>query len=303
VKLIARVFPFGSESTRLLLPRLSPRAVAAVKSSRYPIAIGDGLLGEILQAGDATGDAKGFGIAGEAIFTPAELTLVTHYELVCRALVRESAADFAANDAVRARTPLVDAGGEAPIRLMADLSLDRIPLKPTMVGAIGDWTQEYIAGAAVTKTFRDARLTGVSYRPVARTASGTAHDGFVQLFSDAIMAPAAIDESVERLVSRVPEEHGRLRHLGNLAYPAAALRDRPDFNRTAEPWAGWHGWPSWVVTARVEQVFRAGKLRGWHFRPVLATESDLYADYAASWRTLRDIVRGTAKSRFEGGRW
>ena len=75
------------------------------------------------------------------------------------------------------------------------------------------------------------------------------------------------------------------------------------FNRTAEPWAGWHGWPSWVVTARVEQVFRAGKLRGWHFRPVLATESDLYADYAASWRTLRDIVRGTAKSRFEGGRW
>jgi hypothetical protein len=58
-----------------------------------------------------------------------------------------------------------------------------------------------------------------------------------------------------------------------------------------------------VVSARVMEVFRASKLRGWHFRPVLTIESDAYAEYAAKWRRLKATVEATTKSQFDGGRW
>jgi hypothetical protein len=160
-----------------------------------------------------------------------------------------------------------------------------------------------VLGAGVAKAFADAGLAGASFRPVTNPRTKGHHDGFVHLFCDAILPPAVIDESVERIHSRYAEEDGSLRHGGCLAYPADALQHRPDFNRTAEPWAGWHGWPSWVVSARLTKVFRASKLRGWHFRPVLTIESDCYAEYAAKWRRLKAAVDATTKSKFDGGRW
>jgi hypothetical protein len=50
------------------------------------------------------------------VVTDAELAAVTDFELASRFVVRESAADAAANDDVRAKTPLVDAAkkGTAP---------------------------------------------------------------------------------------------------------------------------------------------------------------------------------------------
>jgi hypothetical protein len=129
-----------------------------------------------------------------------------------------------------------------------------------------------------------------------------ARTDFVQLFSDAILRPAIVDTSVERITSRRPEEDGHLRHLGCLTYEHSALEDRPDFNRTAEPWGGWHGWPSWVVSARVRDTFMASKLRGWDFRPVLVAKTELYAEYVNKWSALRAAV-AASRSKIDGGRW
>jgi hypothetical protein len=300
MKLIARLYALNARLQQLLAAWLPGDAVPT--SARFPVDIDDPVFARILAAGDAEKGA--FWVGGETVFTPAELAGIGHFELVCRAVARESPADFSANDAVRGRTPLVDAGGAAPIRIVSELSLTRITLKPNRVASIGDWTQEYVLGAGVIKTFIDARLTGASFLPLMKMngKARVARTDFVQLFSDAIMRPAIVDASVERITSRFPEEDGFLRHLGCLAYTHSALENRPDFNRTAEPWGGFHGWPSWVVSARVRDVFMAGKLRGWHFRPVLVAKTELYAEYVKKWSALRSAV-AASRSKMDGGRW
>ena len=300
MKLIARLCAPDDQRRQLLAAWLPADAVPT--SARFPVDTDDPVFARILAAGDD--ETLAFGVSGEAVFTPAELAGIGHFELVCRAIARESPADFAANDAVRERTPLIDAGGVAPIRLVSGLSLTRITLKPNMVASIGDWTQEYVLAAGVVKTFADAHLSGASFLPLMKMHAKTrvARTDFVQLFSDAILRPAIVDTSVERITSRLPEEDGHLRHLGCLAYGPSALEDRPDFNRTAEPWGGWHGWPSWVVSARVRRAFIASKLRGWHFRPVLVAETTLYAEYVEKWSALRAAV-AASRSTMDGGRW
>ena len=124
-----------------------------------------------------------------------------------------------------------------------------------------------------------------------------------QLYSSSVLPPSARDASIQAVSSRVASENGKLRVLGCLAYDPSALEDIPDFSRTAEPWMGWWGWPSWIVSARVEKVFKQRQLRGWAFRPVLVTGTPLYDEYCDAWRRLRDRVRESARSQFEGGRW
>jgi hypothetical protein len=108
---------------------------------------------------------------------------------------------------------------------------------------------------------------------------------------------------VERIASTCPEEDGRLRHLGCLAYARHDLADRPDFNRTAEPWAGAWGWPSWVVSARVAAMLRAPAVRGWAFRPVVVEGTALDETYLRTWAQLRAIVAAAPAGRLDGGRW
>ena len=299
MKLLARILPLGDESARALLSLL-PANARGVKSGRYAIDVDDQLFRRILEAGEIAG---GFWVGGEPVWSPAELAGFTHYELASRFVIRESRADFDANDAVRARTPLIDAGGAAPIRLMSGLFLSRVTLKPNMVGSVGDWTEEYVVASGATNTFKVARLTGTDFLAVTHPKTGVTHDNCFQLYSESLLPPVVIDDSVETIVSRHPEENGRLRHLGCLAYTSAALHQRPDFSRTAEPWGGWHGWPTWVVSARVAGAFKAAKLRGWHFRPVLTVDSDIYRKYAACWQTLRDALAATTKSKCDGSRW
>jgi hypothetical protein len=242
-------------------------------------------------------------VAGEAIFSARELRDISHFALVCRYVVQETEHDYKANAAVCERAALIDAGGHAPIRLVTGFRLSRIRLKPNGVGSIGDWTGEFVVALGVAKVFEEAGLSGFSLEPVAHPKTSSAHECYFQIYSKHVMAPAIIDCSVERIESRFAEENGRLRHLGCLAYPSAALAHHLDFNRTAEPWSGWHGWPSWVVSARVVSAFKGSKCRGWHFRPVLMTDTELYSRYIAQWQQLCDVVARTRKSQFDGGRW
>ena len=298
MQLMARLLPLGGshEVIRSLLP---PQELV-FKSGRCPVAVANPNLHRVLEAGDAS---DGFWVAGEAIFSASELREVSHFELVCRCMVQETENDYKANAAACERTALIDAGGHAPIRLASGFTLSRIRLKPNCVGSIGDWTGEFVIASGVAKVFKEAGLSGLSLEPVTNPKTSSAHEGCFQIYSTHVTAPVTIDCSVERIQSRFPEENGQLRHLGCLAYPAAALAHRPDFNRTAEPWSGWHGWPSWVVSARVVSAFKGFKCRGWHFRPVLMTDTELYSQYVAQWQQLCDAVARTRKSQFDGGRW
>ena len=283
----------------MLTTFLAPEALVFT-SARCPIAVADPILRRILEAGDTS---DGFWVAGEATFSAKELRELSHFELVCRSVVRETDNDHKANAVACERAALIDHGGHAPIRLVAGFTLSRIQMKPNMVGSIGDWTQEYVIGSAVAEVFKEARLSGLSLGPVTNPKTGLAHERYFQICSEEILATATIDCSVERIQSRFSLENGHLRHLGCLSYSAAALLNRPDFNRTAEPWGGWHGWPSWVVSARVVSAFNQSKCRGWHFRPVLATDGELYSQYLSQWHQLCDAVAQTRKSQFDGGRW
>lgn len=237
------------------------------------------------------------------MLTQKERNEVSHYEVVCRKYVKESDADHDANEAARDQASLMSMENVASIRLPRGFTLSRNNLKPNMVGAIGDWTEEYVVGSGVAHAFENSGFSGFSLLPIFRANNRSPHEGFAQLFCNTILKAATIDCSVERITSPHLEEHGHLRHLGCLSYAQSDLVDTPDFCRRAESWAGWHGWPSWVVRAKVCQAFTAHKLRGWAFRPVLIRNSNLYAYYLGQWERLRRLVAQCTKSIFDGGRW
>jgi len=62
-----------------------------------------------------------------------------------------------------------------------------------------------------------------------------------------------------------------------------------DFNRTAEPFT-FFGGPDWVLTARVREVYRRNKMKGWDFLPVLQEGDALHRDFTAKWERVRERV-------------
>ena len=299
MKLRAWLLPLDKRSAEIVT-RLAPLAAAGVDNGRYPLTIDDPALPVVL---DEAESAEGFWISVQPVFSAAELRTSTHFELVCRKLIAETRRDFDWNNAAKAKAPLFHAGGGSPIRLARDFALTHFRLKPNMVGMVGDWTQEYVIGSGVATAFQTANLTGFYLVPVRNLKTGIPQEGFFQIFSESILKPATIDCSVERINSAFPEENGQLRHLGCLSYAAADLEHTADFSRTSEPWGGWHGWPLWVVRAKVKEIFTEQKLRGWAFGPVLNTNTDLYADYVRQWERLCRLVGQCTKSKFNGGRW
>ena len=295
----ARLFPLGDDS-REILERLLPRKGAGPTNGRYPIAVGNRALPEILRAGDL---GSGFWVSGEAVFSKSELVGVSHFELVCRKFVPESDRDYADNFATCEGAKLVNACAEASIRLATGFVLTRIALKPNMVGAIGEWTQEYVIGSGVARAFEKENFNRWWVKPVMNPKTQSPYSEFFQIFTDTVMQPAAIDCSVERIQSERPEENGQLRHLGCLSYAKEDLQGQADFARTAEPWGSWHGQPSWVVRSRVARAFVSHKLRGWAFRPVLGLKSDLCRKYLYQWQVLWGLVAKCSRCKFDGGRW
>ncbi len=299
MQLVARLYPPDEKSLTILRRYLPAKNIKPV-SGRYPAALDNPVLSDILAKGEKT---CGFRVSAEAVFSREEISGVTHFEIVCRKFISESDKDYEHNFAACERSELLERGGASPIRLVTGFALSRITLKPNMVGAIDQWTSEYIIGKAVRDVFKKEGFTGWSVQPVLNLKSKSFYSDYVQLVSNCILKPAVVDDSVERLSSPHPEEDGHWRHLGCLCYRKEDMEGLTDFTRTAEPWAGWHGFPSWVVSSRVVEVFAQNKLRGWAFRPVLTAESDLYRQYRTQWQVLCQLLKKYPRSIFDGGRW
>ncbi len=299
MKLTVYLHPLGDESLGLL-NALIPEKARKIVSARWAVDSDDPALPQILRAGDSTG---GFWVSAESVFTAAESRAFSHFEIICRKLVRETGEDYDRNMAACLRAPLTDRGGDSPIRLTTGFSLAKISMKPNMVGAIGDWTGEYVIGSAVADVIKSSNFSGVKLLPVHNPETDAPYADFFQIYSDSLLEPAALDCSIEHIESDDPEENGKLRHLGCLCYREEILLETPDFSRTAEPWSGWWGWPSWVVSNRVAKSFRQQKLRGWAFRPVLVADSTLYSAYLSHWKRLVGVISECRSSSFDGGRW
>lgn len=298
MKLKAYLYPLGDDSLELLAA-LIPEKAREIVSARWSVALDDPVLPKILGSGDST---SGFWVSAEAVFSSAELRELSHFEIICRKFIPESNKDYELNMTACLRAPLTNRGGESPIRLATGFSLARISLKPNMVGAIGDWTGEYVIGSAVADTFKSNNFSGVTFLPVCNPKTDAPHAEFCQIYGDSVLEPVEMDCSIERIQSDEPEENGKLRHLGCLSYREENLVDKPDFLRTAEPWGGWWGWPSWVVSCGVVNTFRERKLRGWAFRPVLVADSKLHSFYLSQWIHLNELVSQCSGSTFDGGR-
>ena len=292
----ARLFPLGDKSEGLLAKYL-PQAV--YESARCPVSVSDPVLSDIIRDGD---EADGFWVSGELVLSREKRQQLTRFQPVARYALKETDRDYESNSKVADAAPPIDAGASEPIHLPRGFALSRISMKPNMVGVIGQWTSEYVVGAAVAQALKEEGFSGFELLPVLVTKSGTPYDGFFQLFSEVVLPPAVLDSSVERISSRFAEEDGRLRHLGCLGYSSTDLADRPDFARTAEPWATWSS-PFWIVSAVVEALFKRLRFRGWHFRPILVTGTELYDTYEATWAKLRKLVAKASKSSFDGGIW
>lgn len=299
MKLKAHLFPLGDESDELLAASI-PENARKIVSARWSVALDDPVLPELLRTGEST---NGFWVSAEAVFSAGELREFSHFEVICRKFITESDKDYESNLASCHRSPLMDKGGESPIRLASGFSLTRISLKPNMVGSIGNWIAEYVIGSAVADVLNSKQFTSVSFLPIYTHRDGAPHENFFQIFSNSVLEPVEFDCSIERIQSDEPDENGKLRHLGCLSYRPENLVEKPDFLRSAEPWGGWWGWPSWIVSKRVVDTFRQSKLRGWSFRPVLVADSELHSSYLRQWTHLNELVSQCSLSTFDGGRW
>lgn len=298
MELIAQIHPLWPESQRCLEQHLNP--LPKPVSARYGVRLSDPVLPRLLAAGEAT---RGFWIGGQAVFTQSELAEFSHFEAVCRYVVRATAKDDEFNHAAYERSEPVDAGGNQPVKIPRRFALTTISMKPNMIGNIGEWTGEYVVGDAFAQVIAETGLTGYDLAPIVAQRTRIEHLAYRQLFCDRLLPLSNLDCSVESVpgVARLGTDD-RLRLLGNLSYAPESLERTHDFNRTAEPWGGAWGQPAWVVSKRVVELFKTKKLKGWAFRPVLVTGTAIYRDYLEQWTRLCRLIADHPKSKFDGGR-
>jgi hypothetical protein len=245
---------------------------------------------------DLTRNSSGLWLTPEMEFAGAELTGVEHYEIVCRKTLKETALDYSVNIASLNATDFIATGGGERIKIMQQIALSKIDLKPNMVGGLDEWAEEYVVTDVVAGVFRKCGLSGFEARPVFNPKAREYHRNYFQLYAENVLPPAVRDVSVMEIESGLAEEK-QLRQLGCLTYEPGGYEAFKDFNRTAEAWSS-NDLPLWVVSKRVVQCFRQSKLKGWAFRAVLDKKSDLYAEYIDKWMILRQKISINPRNSF-----
>ena len=148
------------------------------------MALDDAILRDILLAGEST---DGFWISAETRLSVTELRELSHFEVICRKIIPESNKDYVANLAACERAPLMNKGGDSPIRLTSGFSLTRINLKSNMVGAIGDRAGEYVIGSAVADVLTSNAFSGFSLHPINNPRTNAPHEEYFQIYSGSVL--------------------------------------------------------------------------------------------------------------------
>ncbi len=229
-------------------------------------------------------------------FTKKELAGSRFFELECRKTVHENDRDYELNSSRLETVKFIHTTDRCKIKLLDEVALTRIKLKPNMVAGVDQWTAEFIITSTVAKCFEKEKLTGLALKPVLNPKTGAYHDEFHMLYTDSIMPSVEYDRTIKSLEKEIPEEGG-FRELGCLTYDFGEDVPKSDFNRTAENFSS-NFMPIWVVSARVRECFTRNKLRGWAFRPVLEKGSELHRMYLEKWQSLFKRISINPRNRF-----
>ncbi len=253
----------------------------------------DAILDRIL---DITQNGSGLWFNPIMTFTKKEVDGARFFQLECRKTVHETGRDYELNSSRLAKLPFIHPTDLCKIKLLDEVALTRIKLKPNMVAGVDEWTAEFIITSTVAKCFEKEKLTGFALKPVLNPKTGAYHDEFHMLYTDSIMPPVEYDRTIKSLEKEIPEEGG-FRDLGCLTYDFEEKVPDFDFNRTAENFSS-NFMPIWVVSARVRECFGRNKLRGWAFRPVLEKGSELHRMYLEKWQSLFKRISINPRNRF-----
>jgi hypothetical protein len=290
MRLVLHLQPIKSDATHAIAASVMPEHVAR-RTSDLAVDVSDPRMQGLMQLGESFG---GFGVSTEWILSEAESASISHFSVVCRQTVPESHAAYKRNHDLWAASFKTQSGGESPVCLVRGFHLTHAKLKPMTIAGIGEWTEAYLAGPEVWQTFRESELTGVVPENVLQVRSGKPFPDVHQLFTEVSLPPVEFDAAASTTAEI----------SGLLCYRSEKLAGLPDFMHTAEPWANARfGWPLWVVSARVRELFRGGRLRGWAFHPVLIAGSVLHWDYIALCGKLHELMSSTQHSRLEARTW
>ena len=230
------------------------------------------------------------------LFSKSEVDQTRYFQLECRKVVNEFGPDYEINSSRMKKMKFISTIGHCKIKLLDQVALSKINLKPNMVAGVDQWTMEFIITAAVAKKFEDDKLLGLNLKPVFNPKTGKHHSGFFQLYTDHVLQPIVRDATILDHKEEIPEEGG-LRELGCLTYNFHESFSIFDFNRTAENF-GSNYMPLWVVSDRVRRCFVHNKLRGWAFRPVIEKGSEIHKLYLMKWESLLDRMSINPLNKF-----
>lgn len=242
---------------------------------------------------ERTKDTSGFWYTPDFVFDTKDLRHSTCFTLGCQKIVWETEADREYNQTRLAQATWVRTGDGSGYKLLSRLALSRINIRPIEIGNIGEWTEEWVAGVE-TAGLLEAELRGLSTTPLYDSERRQFHTAFAQLVTSGTMPLSVKDAAV--IVTEANEQGMQLfRLLGCLVYEDAGMGDT-DFARTSEGW-GAHGQPLWVVSDRVRKLAHSREIKGWRFRPVLASGSSAHEQYLELWRTLQQKVSANPRNR------
>jgi hypothetical protein len=224
-------------------------------------------------------------------FNTEEVASSRFLQLECRGKVlRETPKDYETNVSRLRSLPFIEHGPGARIRLLDQITLRGVNLKPNQVACAAEWMAEFVVSGGVARIFESEGLTGFSLKPIVDARTGQPYDDAFQLFTNHIMPRAYID--VTTPVHPDGDTAHERQQLGCLSYGLDENAPQVDFLRTAEAWSS-NDLPVWIVSQRVRQCFLRHKLRGWAFRPVLEVGSALHEVYIRLWHDLVSRVKAS----------
>lgn len=221
-------------------------------------------------------------------FTAADVSAADFLRPRPRKVVADTTADFERMRSEFDELPWVGSDPKRRFRLPTRLSLSKISLRPNQVGAVGQWTAEYVVPSLVRNLIEDAGLSGIEFRPVYHTRTGRPYDHYFHLYSGHTLGDRILDIASPEIPSSRDDEQG-YDAMGCYCYDGETLAQAQDFNRSGERNVSFE-FPDWIVRAPVRQLFAEHGLKGWAFEPVLLRGSPAGETYNDLWSSFYELL-------------
>lgn len=245
------------------------------------------------------GSASGSGLTLVPVikFSKQEMEMSPWCEPLMKSLLKATDADFDDLLSLIRNTKLQDKGGRLGkgVRVLKLVRLSALKVGEREVACVSEGIPEYVLGPGVVSLFKAAGLNGWSTRHVINKKTGEPLSGGTLLWTDVFSGPVGQDHTLWKCTGTKGEDH--FRFVGCMVIPAASLSHLPDFARTSEP-LGINDFPAWIVSQRVRKLLDEKGVRGWKWRPVIESGSELHKRYMIVWEPLLNLVRLNPKNTF-----